>query len=422
MITNTSIPWTRKYRPSTLSQVIGNKKAISKVLNWLEKWNNPAFRKNTRSKKGVLLHGPPGIGKTVTVESIANDYNYALIEMNASDFRSAKQIKKGIARSIGYHSLDETLYKGTKRMFLFDEVDGISGRDDRGGVGAIVQILKKTWSPVFLTANDIYHPRLRNLRQHCVQIGFQKVAEEEIITFLREICKREGITAETAALFSIVQNAAGDVRVAINDLQMMGEGKNRLRPEDIVVSSRNERIITFEALRRFFSAKTWNEAKQSIDEAAIDYEIFMLCVHESLPYQFKNPHDLAVVYNVLSKANIFLANARKQRAWKLMRYFFDLLTGIPFLRTHGWPSNLVRFSQKLTAMSRSRVHRQRRSEMGQLIGEKCHLSSKNAIRTMVPYLKGIFSANPEYGASIAQWLELDEAMINLLSSHSNSSS
>jgi replication factor C large subunit len=415
MITNLTTPWIQKYRPITLSQIVGNKKAISKVLNWLEKWNNPTFRTNTRSKKGILLHGPPGVGKTVTAEAIAHDYNYSLIELNASDFRSAKQIEQSISRSIGYRSLDEVFYHGKKRMLLFDEVDGISGRDDRGGVGAIVKILKKTQCPVFLTANDIYQPRLRSLRQNSYLVGFQKIPEEEIVAFLHEICKRECVIAQTAALLSIAQNAEGDVRVAINDLQMMSEGKRTLRSEDIVVSNRNERVMTFDALRKFFTAKSWYAAKQAIDEAAIDYEVFMLCVHENLPYQFKNPQDLAMIYNILSKANFFLVTAQKQRAWKLMRYFFDLLTGIPFLRTDGWPSNYVRFSQKLTAMSRSKVRRARTREIGRRIGAKCHLSSKNAISEMVPYLKGIFTVNQIYGAAIAQWLELDEDMITHLS-------
>jgi replication factor C large subunit len=418
MITKIRIPWTQKYRPTTLRQIVNNDKAIGKVLHWLDNWNNPKFITNKRSKKGILLNGPPGVGKTVTVEAIAHDYNYSLVELNASDFRSAKQLGQSISRSIGYRSLDEAFYDGKKRMVLFDEVDGISGRDDRGGVGAILKILRKTQCPVFLTANEAYQPRLRSLRQNCYLVNFQKIPVQEIVAFLHDICKKEGISAQTAALLKLAQNAEGDLRVAINDLQMMSGGKHTLRPENVVVSNRNERIMTFDALRKFFAAESWYEAKRAIDEAAIDYEVFMLCVHESLPYQFTNPRDLAMIYNVLAKANFFLVTAQKQQAWKLMKYFFNLLTGIPFLRTTGWPSNQVKFSQKLTAMSRSKVQRNRIREIGRRIGRKCHISSKNAMDRIVPYLKGIFTVNPKYGASIAQWLELDEDMIAYFSSRS----
>jgi len=417
-MTTEKVPWTQKYRPKTLSQVVGNERAVKRILDWLKGWNSSTPERGKSQKRTALLYGPPGTGKTVVVEAIANDYGYTLVETNASDFRTPKQIDRWLSRSIGYQTLDQTLSRGRGRMILFDEVDGISGEGDKGGVGAIIQVIKKAECPVFLTANDIYQPKLRELRSYCLEVGFEKLGEGAVASHLSRICENEGIEADMEALLLIARNADGDLRVAINDLQALGEGKSTLRAEEVTVYARDEQVQTFEALRRFFAAKTWVEARRSIEEATIDYETMMLCIHESLPYQFKNPHDLATVYDLLSRADIFLKRSQRGRAWQLMRYFFDLMTGIPFLRRYGWPSSYVRFSQKLVEMGRSRAQRSLRQEMGLIIGRKCHVSSATAVREIVPYVRVIFSANPKAAAELSEWLELREEMIEYLS-HEN---
>lgn len=415
MTTEMVVPWTQKYRPKTLSQVVGNEKAVSTILDWLTKWS-PSGEKVEKRQKAVLLYGAPGTGKTVVVEAIANDYDYILVETNASDFRTASQIERRISRSIGYHYFDETL-RAKRRIILFDEVDGISGRGDRGGVGEIINVIKQTTCPVFLTANDIYDPKLRTLRSYCLGVNFQQLAEGDIARRLAAICTSEGIEAEVDALRYIAQNANGDLRAAINDLQALTKGVSTLRMEDVGVYARNTRLQTFDALRKFFSAKTRAEARRAIESATINYEIMMQCIHESLPYQFKDVRDLAVAYDVLSNASLFLKRAQRERAWQLLRYFFDLMTEIPLVRKYGQSSNYVRFSQKLVEMSRSRSRRALLKEVGTRIGRKCHISSSMAIKEVVPYLKVIYSANPTAAAELHEWFELDEKMSECLRVH-----
>ena len=410
-----SDPWTQKYRPKTLQQVVGNEKAVKKILDWLRKWNSSASEKGTTQKKAVLLFGPPGVGKTVVVEAIANGFDYILVEMNASDFRTSEQIEKLVTRSIGYQTLDNAIFGGGGRIILFDEMDGISGKGDQGGVGAIIDVIKKTRCPVFLTANDIYHPRLRDLRSYCFEVEFDRLGEDAVASYLDRICKSEGIEADRDALLLIARNADGDMRVAVNDLQALGEGRNKLIVGDVTVYSRDVQEQTFDALRSFFAAKTWGEARKSIEEATIDQETMMLCIHESLPYQFKDPRDLATAYDLLSRADMFLGKSQRERAWQLMKYFYDFMTSIPLFRTRGWPSSYVRFSQKLVEMSRSRTQRSLRREVGRLIGGKLHVSSDTAVKEVVPHLKVIFSANPKAAAEISSWLELSEDMIKYIS-------
>ena len=68
-----SIMWVEKYRPKTVSEVIGNEEAKGFFINWLIK---------NRKEKATLLYGPAGIGKTAVVYAAARDFNYNIVEMN----------------------------------------------------------------------------------------------------------------------------------------------------------------------------------------------------------------------------------------------------------------------------------------------------------------------------------------------------
>lgn len=408
---NSRVLWSEKYKPKTLKRVIGNQEAVRKILNWLRMWE-----RRVPGKKAALLHGPPGTGKTVVVEAIANDYGCELIETNASDFRSGEQIEKQISRCLGYQTLDQGLYESKVggRIILFDEVDGICGSEDRGGIGAIIEVIRKADCPVFLTANDAWHPKLRTLRQCCVLVDFRRVQNPKIVSYLREICRAEKIEVSDDALESVALNAEGDIRAAINDLQILATGRRALTANDVFVYGRDEQIQTFDALGRFFTAKTWVEAKKAMDESTIGYEIMMLCIHESLPYQFKDREDLARAYGLLSKADIFLKRAKSGQAWKLLKYMFDLMAEIPLLREHGYPTQRVLFSQKLKLMSRTRARRELEKEIGLLIGSKCHVSSMVAIKKCLPYLRIIFSRNAKVAAGLSEWFGMRENMIQHL--------
>ena len=72
--------WTEKYRPHRFDELVGNPDARSQIIKWLNTWVN--------GKRPLLIIGPPGVGKTSFVHILSAEYNYDLIEMNASDSRT----------------------------------------------------------------------------------------------------------------------------------------------------------------------------------------------------------------------------------------------------------------------------------------------------------------------------------------------
>ncbi|MDH5713602.1 MAG: AAA family ATPase, partial [Candidatus Bathyarchaeota archaeon] len=177
--------WTVKHKPRTLSEVVGNEEAIRELISWINSWN-----KGVPKKRAAFLYGPPGVGKTVAVEALAYDLKMELVEKNASDYRTAEAVQ----RFAGLASQYTTLFGG-KRVILLDELDGITGTADRGGVRAVIETIKTARFPVVLIANHAYDPRFSTLRRYCLLVEFKKPTIFQVIKRLKKVCASEGIMA-----------------------------------------------------------------------------------------------------------------------------------------------------------------------------------------------------------------------------------
>jgi len=404
-----NLPWTLKYKPKTLSGVIGNDDAKKKILQWIKQWDVKPPK-----KRALLLYGPPGTGKTVTVEALANDLDMELVQSNASDYRTAEAVQRFAGRSSQYGTLF-----GKKRIILFDELDGITGSADRGGLRVITKIVKETGSPIILIANDAYNPRFSTLRKSCQLIEFKKPTRTQITELLAKICSLEGIQAELDALKLIAERVNGDVRSAINDLQALAQGKDRLTFEDVAwLSSRDRKEVIFTTLRRIFYAGSITGALRAAQETDVDLDMLLEWIYENLPYHVKDPKELAAAMEMLALADIYRGRIAATQDWSLMRYYVDFMTaGIAASwsrRSHGWTP--FRFPSRIMSMSRSKAERGMLKAMGLRIGRKCHISADRAARDVIPFLHVIFQNDPKMKENLAKWLGLDEEMVNFLSS------
>jgi len=400
--------WTQKHKPKALSEVVGNEEAKGKVLEWVRSWD-----KGIPKKRALLIYGPPGTGKTVSVEALAQDLKMELVQSNASDYRTEEAVRRFAGRASQY----ATLF-GRSRLILFDEVDGIAGSADRGGLHEITEIVKNTRVPIILIANDVYDPRFSTLRNHCQLIEFKKPSKTEVVKHLRKICLGEGIEAEEEALKFIAERNGGDVRSAVNDLQALAQGRKSLTHEDVSwLAGRDRKEVIFNVLRAIFYARDSLSAKRAVDAADVDPEMLFEWVYENLPYHIKSPKELAEAMNMLSRADIYRGRVRSTQDWSLIRYFLDLMTaGVAASwskKAPGWVP--FRFPTRISAMSSSKAERALLGAIGLKIGKRCHISSSRAVKEDLPYLRIIFENNAEMAAGLAKWLDLDEEMTAYLS-------
>ena len=147
-----------KYNPEKLKEIIGQD--TKKILLWLER----------PRKKALLIYGPTGVGKTASIYALAREKDYEILELNSSYFRKKDQIKN----IVGEASQQKSLFSKNK-LILIDEVDGISGRYDYGGLAELNKVIDKSKHPIILTANDVSDSKFSTLRKKCELVEFGHV-------------------------------------------------------------------------------------------------------------------------------------------------------------------------------------------------------------------------------------------------------
>ena len=385
-------PWIKKYAPKKVKEVVGQGLVASSVVNFVR--NFPKVR-----RKALLLHGPTGNGKTSIVKAIANELDLELIELNASDCRNADSIINVLMPAVKQVSLF-----GLKKLILVDEIDGLSGHQDRGGVGSIADVIKESNFPIILTANDAYSDKLKTLRTYCDLTELKSLTTPEILGKLKEIALKESVNYEPAALQTLAVSANGDLRAAINDLQMLSGGNKDLKQEEIKLWGREQKETLFTLLKLIFKSYDPLILLRTFDYVEDEVEEIMLWLDQNLPAEYSKIKDLAFAYENMADADIFLSRIKRRQHWRLFVYAKYLaLVGVQQAKSeanrnfimHQRPELLLKF------FIRS-AKRKKMKGIAEQYADIMHTSGSRLQQAFWPY----YSYVTEQGKSFALGLDL----------------
>ena len=184
--------WTDKYSPKESSQIVGNRAAIDSLWEWVSDWEDVVIKGNKKqtnawfgnwadapkpNAKACLISGNCGIGKSTAARVICKELGFEVLEMNASEQRNKKVIDEMIGNLSTNQSMDyfkpgtNMAKQGKKSVIIMDEIDGLGG-SDRGGVAAVIQVIKNTKTPIICICNDRYNQKLRSLTNYCFDVKF----------------------------------------------------------------------------------------------------------------------------------------------------------------------------------------------------------------------------------------------------------
>ncbi len=385
-------PWIEKHRPKSFEEIKGQSNAIWKIKNFLRSFPE---------KKAILLHGPPGTGKTTLAYASAKEISGELFELNASDFRDKKRLQEKLSPAIKQKSLVEK-----QKVILIDEVDGIFGVD-RGGAQELTKLIEQSPYPLILTANDAYNKKLKAIRKQAILIELNEIDYRTVKEVLIDILRKENKFVHNNILTKIAAKARGDLRAALNDLQTISKLKD---PSSIDFEERNKENSIFNALKRVFQGEANKKILKTYDSVNMSLDEIMLWVEKNIPKEFEGK-ELEKAYDMISKADVFKGRIYKQQYWRFLVYENIFLSyGIASIKEK--PKTGFTPYKKPTRILKIWMNNQKtfkKKSISEKYAEKCHISKKRAMNEF-PLIKKIIKSNP----SIATELKLTEDEKNYL--------
>ena len=355
--------WSEKYRPQNISDMVGNEESRSAIMEWFAKWK--------KGTKPLLLVGPPGIGKTTMAFLVAKQFGYDMIGLNASDVRSKSRINEILTPVLGNVSV-----LGTPMIFV-DEVDGIHGRGDYGGVAALVDILKEPTVPIILAANDDTSDKMKNIKKVVKTISFKKIPPRLLRVYLENILKKESAKLTPGSLIKVIDKSRGDIRSMINLTQSMVTGFN---PQ---TETTFENIDVEDGINAFFKSKSVEEARGVLYSMQIDPREKINAFYSSIVTSSLDPETFAKYLEIISEADMLYGKIVRTQNWRLLRYLNDIL--IKLYRD----DDRVRYAQynlSWPLLNRIRWDGAKIKSLSSVMAKKLHLSSSAFVTFGLPFV------------------------------------
>src|SRR3989344_5748598 len=306
-----------KYRAKKYSDLVNQDPAIEEIKRFLKEFPK---------KKGAILYGPAGTGKTSLALAAVRENNCDMLELNASDLRNRAKLEEVLKPA----TLQQSLFKKGK-ILLMDEVDGVTG-SDIGGIPELERLIATTKHPIIMTCNDVWQTKLSSLRQKCKLIEMKPLSHAIIADILKKVSSKENIKKEDKFFMQVAVKSQGDLRAALNDLQSYIHADN---PYVDLTEKRDVEDSIFNILKRLFKERQdfltlFDTTKMSLDE-------ILLWLEENIPREYKN-EALAKAYYALGNADVFRGRIYRNQHWRFLIYQNAFQSaGISYAKTSSNP-------------------------------------------------------------------------------------
>ena len=213
--------WTEKYRPKNLDEVIGQKHVTERLKAYVSSNNMPH----------LLLTGPAGTGKTtcslaLAKEMFGDEWKGNFIELNASDERGIDVVRGKIKEFARTAPLGSAEFK----IIFMDEADALTS-DAQAALRRTMEKFSKICR--FILSCNYSSKIIDPIQSRCAVFRFKPLSREDVSDYLNKIVKNENIDIDDDALEALVHVARGDMRRAVNSLQVAASMGQRIDVDTI---------------------------------------------------------------------------------------------------------------------------------------------------------------------------------------------
>ncbi len=253
------IPWVEKYRPKTLSDILGQDVAVKRLEAYVAQKNVPH----------LLFAGPAGTGKTSAALALArslygNDFRSCFLELNGSDERGIDVVRgkiKDYARTI---SLANVPFK----LIFLDEADALT-TDAQQALRRTMETYSRSCRFI-LNAN--YSSRIiEPIQSRCAVFRFGPLQDADLLKLTQKVAAAENVKLEKGAAEAIVHVAQGDARKVLNVLQAAAVLEKPVLEEDVYTVAAQARPKEVQAMIQEAWSGKFMEARKQLDDLMIKY-------------------------------------------------------------------------------------------------------------------------------------------------------
>ena len=252
-------PWTEKYRPRSLREIVGQKEIVSILKAYVKEKNMP----------NLLFAGPPGIGKTTAALALARDlygenYRESILELNASDERGIDVVRgkiKDFARTV---SLNEVPFK----IIFLDEADSLTN-DAQNALRRTMELYVNVTR--FILSANYSSKIIEPIQSRCSVFRFRPLTPEECTEMVERVAHGEKLKPSKEAVEALLYVSEGDMRKAINALQGAALHSPSIGAESVYKSASRAEPAEIKEMMELALGKKFVEARKKLHQLMINY-------------------------------------------------------------------------------------------------------------------------------------------------------